>query len=85
MIFSNCLPILIIMMFIKTSYDYFWILNVRVLILKLEGPCKSYQLYETTLNYVHCATKINIVTAWAMTARNPITITVVKRCTYSSK
>ena len=27
----------IIMMFIKTSYDYFWILNIWVLLLKLQG------------------------------------------------
>ena len=68
--FLNCLPILIITIFIKISYDGFWILNMWVLILKLQGTV--YKLFtavelhnETTQKYAHCAT--NIATAWVMT------------------
>ena len=51
----NCLPILIITMFIKISYDCFWILNMWVLILKLQGTRIS---YFRTAQYAYCATKI---------------------------
>ena len=51
--FLNCLPILIIMIFIKTSYDYFWIFNIWVFAFKItRNPIKVTlgQLNKTTLN-----------------------------------
>ena len=55
----NGISILFIMMLVKTSYDYVWILSMWViLILKLQGT-----LYKN-----NCATKI--ATAWIMTARD---------------